>query len=284
MSKHERGVVCAAPAAQVSSSGVADQPAVLRGESEPAPERLLDTYRRWFEVVPANTPELLTQAYRLRYQVYCVENAFEDPNDNPGELEQDSFDSRSVHSLLIHRPSGTVAGTVRIVLPDRENPTQSFAMQQITDDPALDDPVRFPIGKMAEISRFSISKQFRRRQGDTLYGITDGPKLTPAEERRIAPHMTLGLMEAQMRMSVENDITHLCAAMEPKLLRLLGRLGLHFHPIGDLVNFHGWRQPCIIEIKSFLERLKQEREDVWDVITDDGRHWELLCRNLAASS
>lgn len=278
MSKHEPGGVLAVPAGQLSSS------AANHDRHDAADERLLDIYRRWFEVTPANTPDLLTEAFRLRYQVYCVENAFEDPADNVDGLERDDFDDRAVHSLLIHRPSGTVAGTVRLVLPDPENPKQSFAIQEICDDPVLDDPARFPIGKMAEISRFSISKMFRRRQGDTLYGITDGPRLTPAEERRIAPHMTLGLMEAQMRMSVENNISYLCAAMEPKLLRLLSRLGLHFHPIGSLVNFHGWRQPCVIEIKSFLERLKQERQDVWEVITDDGKHWQVLCRNLAASA
>ncbi len=283
MSKHEAAGLSAAPAAQSGSWVATGQPAAICNRNDVAGQRLLDIYRRWFEVVPANTPTLLTEAYRLRYQVYCVENAFEDPNDNPGELETDHFDARSVHSLLIHRPSGAAAGTVRVVLPDTEHSRQSFAIQQVCDDPLLDDPVRFPVATMGEISRFSISKLFRRRQGDTLYGITDGPRLTPAEERRIAPHMTLGLMEALMRMSVENRLSHLCAAMEPKLLRLLGRLGIHFHPIGSLVNFHGWRQPCMIEIEPFLERLRQEREEVWEVITDDGRNWDVYCRNVASS-
>ena len=34
----------------------------------------LSCYREHFEVVRASTPSLLDQVYRLRYQVYCVEN------------------------------------------------------------------------------------------------------------------------------------------------------------------------------------------------------------------
>ena len=37
----------------------------------------LSCYREHFEVVRASTPILLDQAYRLRYQVYCVENSYE---------------------------------------------------------------------------------------------------------------------------------------------------------------------------------------------------------------
>ncbi|MGH7225707.1 MAG: GNAT family N-acyltransferase, partial [Gemmataceae bacterium] len=62
-------------------------------------------YGRHFDIVPADTPDLLGRAYRLRYQVYCVEHAFLDPADNPGGREIDEFDAHSVHSLLIHRGS-----------------------------------------------------------------------------------------------------------------------------------------------------------------------------------
>jgi hypothetical protein len=33
----------------------------------------LSCYRQHFEIVRADTPSLLDEAYRLRYQVYCVE-------------------------------------------------------------------------------------------------------------------------------------------------------------------------------------------------------------------
>lgn len=78
---------------------------------------LVKSYNRHFEVVPADTPERLDESYRLRYHVYCVENAFEDPSEHPDEREIDSYNSHSVHSLLIHRASRFVTGTVKLVCP-----------------------------------------------------------------------------------------------------------------------------------------------------------------------
>ena len=275
MSKHERAAVrVVEPAPKSPASPAGADPTSAGTGPEKAEERLIEVYRRWFEVVPATTDELRDDVFRLRYQVYCVENPFEDPADNPNGLETDAFDVRSTHSLLIHRPSCEMAGTVRLVLPNPENPDESFAVQQVCREPLLRDPARFPVARMAEVSRFSISKNFRRRRGDTLYGITDGRPLPAEEERRVAPHMTLGLIESLVRMSVENDVSYWCAAMEPKLLRLLSRLGIYFDPIGPLVEFHGLRQPCFIKLDTFLNRVKAERPDVWEVITDDGIHWD----------
>src|SRR4051794_41125912 len=83
-------------------------------ESQPAPDpALLNSFTKWFDIVPANTPALLREAYALRFQVYCVENPFEDPDEHPDGLETDAYDSHSVHSLLVHRERREVAGTVR---------------------------------------------------------------------------------------------------------------------------------------------------------------------------
>ena len=64
--------------------------------------------------------------------------------------------------------------------------------------------------------------------------------------------------------------------MDPTLLRLLTRLGIHFDPIGPLVEYHGRRQPCYKKLTDFLERARQERPEVWEVITNDGAHLDAL--------
>lgn len=76
-------------------------------------------YDRHFIVVPADTPELLDAVHALRYQVYCVEHAFEDPTEQLGGRERDRFDAQSVHAALIAKSSGSVVGCVRLVLPER---------------------------------------------------------------------------------------------------------------------------------------------------------------------
>lgn len=252
----------------------------IRAERQPVADGavpLVDVYERWFQSVPANTSELRSHAFRLRYQVYCVENPFEDPADNPDGEETDRDDAHAAHSLLIHRPSGVVAGTVRLVLPLPDELDDSFALQRICREPILRDRKRFPVLRTAEISRFCVSKDFRRRRGDGLYpNLHDPEPRNAAEERRVIPHMTLGLIESLVRMSVRHRITYWCAVMEPTLLRLLSRLGIYFDPIGPLVDYHGRRQPCYIKLSTLLTRVARERPDVWEVLTDRGRHWEAL--------
>src|SRR5690606_20046318 len=123
---------------------------------------LADVYERWFESTLADTSEQLSQAFRLRYQVYCVENPFEDPTEHPRGEERDSYDDHSVHALLVHRPSREVAGTVRLVLVRPDRPDDSFALQRVCHEPLVRDREAFPVLQMAEVSRFCISKAFRR--------------------------------------------------------------------------------------------------------------------------
>src|SRR3974390_3347762 len=79
-------------------------------------------YDRHFAVVRATTDELLRKAYRLRYQVYCVENPFENPDEQIDQCETDKYDDRSVHALLLHRRTGEVAGASRVILPPKRAP------------------------------------------------------------------------------------------------------------------------------------------------------------------
>jgi N-acyl amino acid synthase of PEP-CTERM/exosortase system len=248
---------------------------------------LAEFYWSWFDAQIANTDDLRDVAFRLRYRVYCIENPFEDPSANPDGREMDEYDEHSAHSLLTYRPTGVPAGTVRLVLPRAHDLDQSFALQRVCDHPLVNDRDRFPVEKMAEVSRFCISKEFRRRWSDgaTVAGeIGDGAEMSADDERRILPHLSLGLIETLVRMSLEHGITHWCAVMEPTLLRLLTRLGIHFDPIGPLIDYHGRRQPCYIPLEVLLPRVQRERPDVWDVITRGGRHWAGLQRLLSDGS
>ena len=234
-------------------------------------ESLLDLYDRYFAVVPADTPALVRSAQEIRYQVYCVENPFENPAEHPSGRESDMFDSHSLHSLLIHRPSGLAMGTVRLVLPLPGASYESFAIQRLKDPVALEKAGYFPISRSGEVSRFSISKEFRRRVGDTMYGDAAGP--TGSSDRRRGPLMCLGLIQSLVRMSAQHGITHWCAVMEPKLLRMLANMSIHFEPIGDPVEYHGRRQPCYCHVDSVLNQVRSERFEFWEVLTDGGSLW-----------
>ena len=241
---------------------------ITSGRSEPrrlanTEETLLDRFNTYFQVATAVSGEQLQEALRIRYQVYCVENPFENPADHPDGLERDEFDSHSLHSLLIHRASGQAMGTARLVMPVQHDLGQSFPLQQVCSHPKLN---QLPLNRTAEVSRFSISKEFRRRQCDTLFEGHDSRR----ERRNMAPLMSLGLIQSLVRMSSERGITHWCATMEPTLLRLLAAMSIKFEPLGPLVRYHGTRQPCTCEVEPMLERVKSEQRPLWEVLTDGG--------------
>src|SRR5690606_27850567 len=79
-----------------------------------------DGNRGAIEIVPALTPVLLERVYRLRYDVYCVANEFENPDHQLAGYEQDKYDDYSVHSLLMDTETGADLGSVRLILPNED--------------------------------------------------------------------------------------------------------------------------------------------------------------------
>lgn len=239
---------------------------------------MVDLFRSYFEVVHADTPQLRREAYRLRYQVLAVEHHYLRPEDYPDGEERDPYDTHSAHCLLIHRKTGATAGTVRVVLPRPDMEGGGLPITRHCADPILRNPVRFPPLSCGEISRFSISKEFRRRATDGL--IPDaidgrsGADPRPNEIRRLVPYMTLGLMQGLMGIALAHGLTVAVAIMEKQFLRLLARFGIRFHEIGPEIPLFGWRQPCYRGRVDLLEDLRAERPDVWELVTDDGAYWQ----------
>lgn len=233
--------------------------------------RLFEQYSQYFSMLRADSPDLVEEVHRLRYQVYCLENKFENPADFPDGLERDGFDRRSKHALLLHRPTNAFAGTIRVILPEPGG-DRLPALQLLTDHGVeyaalIDEP------RTAELSRFAVSKTFRRRATDSRYPdveANDTPE-RPGAQARIIPLMTLGLMTAALQIGIEHGMTHACAVVEPPLLRLLARNGMVLHAIGPLVSHHGLRQPCYFAVAELLKTLRERRPDLWQVVTDNGR-------------
>ena len=98
----------------------------------------------------------------------------------------------SVHTLLIYRATGAVAGTARVILPHHS------AARQLPIERVLrprDRPLFqcLPLRSTAEISRFAVSKEYRRRRGEQRYadaGFPEGRDDWLLKERRLMPHIT----------------------------------------------------------------------------------------------
>src|SRR4051795_2391242 len=101
-------------------------------QQQPAPGFTgLEYYNSVFASSVAERIDQRLDCFRIRFQVYCIDNAFEDPDDNPDGLETDGYDGHSVHSLLTQRSTGNAIGTVRLVLPLDGGERRPLPMQRI---------------------------------------------------------------------------------------------------------------------------------------------------------
>ena len=229
---------------------------------------MLSRYAGYFRTQLANSPALVRIAQAIRYQVYCLERKFEDQAEHGDCLESDVFDDRSVHALIFHRATSEAIGTARLIPFSDADLLQPI--RKLLRENGLRARDHVPLATTAEISRFAISNTFRRRSGDTK-------EATASECRSNLP--CLGLIQELLRQSMARGVTHWAAVMEPKLLRMLAAMGIHFTPVGPLVDHHGLRQPSYCNLSQMLERMKNERPDHWMVVTDAGA---LMPGNFAA--
>ncbi len=213
-------------------------------------ESILEPYR----LLPVTSIGHLQKAFRLRYQVYCVEKRYEASDERRG-MEIDHHDDHSVHTLLVDSHENAI-GNVRLILPNYKKLEQSFPIQKICNHNIVHDR-QFIFSGAAEVSRFAISKS----------------ALAAGERGEVSlPVLSLGLMRGVVRMSRENNVDELFAIMEPSLLRLLARVSIHFSPIGPLIDYHGMRQPCHANLSRLLQRTEMENPAVWAFITDEGKY------------
>jgi N-acyl amino acid synthase of PEP-CTERM/exosortase system len=242
---------------------------------------LIVKFREYFEMVPADTEELKREVYKLRYQVYCIETGFENPSNFPDGMEWDAYDARSEHYLIRHIDSGQFAATARLILPDRSGSRGAFPINEhckIEGNCLVDE---IDQGAVAEVSRFCVSKNFKRRSGEqgTLASISSPQVINctfAEEERRCFPFITVGLIACLVRMSVKHNLSYWYAVMEPALIRFLAHLGIYFTVIGPVTDYHGQRIPCVIKVDDLLAGVRQKNPPVWELLVNRENAWKKM--------
>ena len=234
-------------------------------------------FQQNFEIVKAVTPGLIDEAYQLRYQVYCEEKGYEDAERCPDRREYDEYDSRSMHCLIKHKGSGIYIGVARLILPqsstdDRPLPVEKFCKLNLSEThPHL---ASLPKQSIGEVSRFSVSKVFRRRIAEQglVWGIPKEDEcynsgIAANLNRRHLPLISMGLIAGVFDMCTEHNIEYCYAAMEPTLLRLLKGIGINFQPLSMPVEYHGWRVPSFFPVKE-MKKVMQKRAELLDIVNE----------------
>ncbi|WPL17119.1 N-acyl amino acid synthase, PEP-CTERM/exosortase system-associated [Thiorhodovibrio winogradskyi] len=234
---------------------------------------LVTPYREYFQILFATTEELRQRAYALRYQVYCSELGWEDPANFPNGLEKDEFDDASLHCILVHRPSGTDAGTVRLVTTQPTSPEPCLPLLAHYDRQLFDSeqsPLKIPKGTYGEISRLALTERFRRRPGerDTPDGGPDVFQWSQTERRRF-PHIALGLYLAAATVGLSQGLNAVYAMMEPRLARHLHFGGIFFNQVGQAIEFRGQRAPFYLSRAMLFQHLGSPLRALLDAIAED---------------
>ncbi len=245
---------------------LAKSPAIQVQSSSVENNQISNYYNQRFEIILADIPALREQAYQLRYQVYCCEHDYETVDEHPQKLEADAFDCRSIHSLIVDRTSGIATGTVRLILPDPDAPQSSLPIHKVCRHPLLSS---LDASSSAEVSRFAISKEKRKTLNASILNAIgrDGATCSFAHKDLSMCFISMGLMRATVQMSFAYGITEWFAVMEPAMLRLLHSFGIHFKPLGPLIEYHGLRQPCYARLSAVLESVRKEHFDLWEFVT-----------------
>lgn len=198
--------------------------------------------------------------YKLRYEVYVEEFKFEKKDDHPGEIEKDEYDDNSVHFACLN-DKNDVIGTMRIIL----NSKKGFPLEKATK---IEPLVNIDKDNVVEVSRLSISDQFRRRKEDGFYGVEsyltkkDGGILSEDQDKEIQqsqrknPAIILGLIQVMYHETKRRGITHWYMICEDKLFNTLKKYNFTFFPVGKKVFYHGWRTPYLLEINQFEKNLQ----------------------------
>jgi N-acyl amino acid synthase of PEP-CTERM/exosortase system len=239
-----------------------------------------ESFQAHFEMLPAVSRELKQAAFRLRYEVFCLELEYWNQEEFPNGLEIDEYDEIAEHYVIRHRRSGEVAATTRLILPDLYEPERPFPIETHSRVDYANLLEGVPRTKIAEVSRFCVSPHYKRRLGEkhTLVGESAPSNYQPSMEvdgeRRSLPFFMITLICCLLRMSIHHEISHWLAFMEPALTRALRTMGICFVPIGPLVDYCGKRGPYLIEIEKLLDGTKEKNLIVWKMLTNNGQFWD----------
>ena len=98
-------------------------------------------------------------------KIYCHETKFLDSDEYPEGIEKDKYDDHSFHFAALDSDNNVV-GTLRLILDSEHGfPLEEHSVPDMTGRKFI-----FQEGKLAEISRLTVSRSWRRRKNDGLYG------------------------------------------------------------------------------------------------------------------
>ena len=194
------------------------------------------TYFRFEEVLPGSPA--YERYLEARHDVFCAELGRVEPtglhSSNGRPIETDGYDEYSRHFVAFHKADESIAGFVRVILPNAHG--LNVTLRYVIDRPlpyadATDD-------RIGEISRMAVTPRFRRRHSDQGKPIQGDPNSEmfrkPDGLRRHQPELVLGMYREIYQLCKGIGVGYCLAAMDSHFSRLLIALGFPFMPVGPM--------------------------------------------------
>ncbi len=216
-----------------------------------------------FEIIVADTDVARRHHFQLRYQVFCLETGFEDPEKFPDQLETDEYDERSAHFLVRNTVSGRWRAACRVVLPGPEPlPIEAYCR--------LSDATPFPSAETAEVSRLLITNAARRRHRAGRFDPPQGRANRPSQRLTVQKRHETGtilkdLIRAIAGYCVEHGIPYTVFFITPALGRILTRMKIELRAIGGPSLYRGIRIPYLTHAAEVYQVLSQTRDRENDI-------------------
>ncbi len=246
-------------------------------------------FSRYFRFLLATSERDRKRVYAVRHHVFRGEFNYALGDDLRSDFERDRYDATSLLCLVEHRDTGRTAGCVRLIMPPRgvgptleALPLERFCGNSLKDLPL--HPGRLPRDQVCEISRLAVPSLFRRRHGERRTPAGNVAEFAfPPEHTRTFPLIGVSLFLAATAMVGFVKRHHVYAMMEPKLARLLALNDLHFHQIGNIMEYYGKRAAFYIDQHRAVADMRPELADFYTFIQDE-LHPHFLSASEAAES
>ena len=201
-----------------------------------------------YEVMEADTPELLAQVAQVRHIVFCQELGYD--MDTQNQQERDEYDANSIHILLRKKEGSDPTGTLRIVLPGSAGetwlPFEHYGVPHV--DRSAFDLNAIDKASSIEFSRLALVQDSRQSAG--------------AMDRQSSMFLGTAIYLATLSRFLEAGHENAFITIEPRLNRLLSRNGIHFQQISPTFEYFGKRATYYTNRQGLANDLRDLRPDM----------------------
>ena len=177
----------------------------------------------------------IERPFALRHDIYCTQNAFL-PVKLCG-LEMDTYDAHAVQAVISRAATLEAVAVVRVIPCGR-----AYTLPFDDFEPGIAKGQHW-----GEVSRIGISN-------------TVGLKV---EERR---EVLCHLFKAVYQLSLGIGVSHWVCMMPTALQVRMAMRGVTFNAIGEPVEYHGLRQPCVGVAHRILSSLETDDQSMYNFI------------------